>query len=135
MGGEYEEQAESFLEDIGAKMETEFLRHAPYFEGDKESRDIFSVAFTRDDGRRFHLTFGQSTRESTGGGDNPPTAYDVLAAIQKRDPGDFEEFASDFGYDTDSRAAHRTWKAATKEWEKVSGFFDEDELEDLQEIQ
>ena len=33
------------------------------------------------------------------------SAYDLLACITKSDPGNFRDFCSDFGYDTDSRKA------------------------------
>jgi len=135
MGSEYEAHAARFLRIIGAKMRTRFLEYRPYFPSDAESRDVFRVNFSRDDGRRFNLTFGQSIHNSTGGGDNPPTAYDILAAIKKNDPGDLEEFASNFGYDEYDPETKRIYRAVVKEWEKVSHFFDEDELEELQEIQ
>ena len=65
-----------------------------------------------------------------------PTAYDILTCITKYDPGTFEDFCSDFGYDTDSRSAKKTWKAVCKEWKNISKLFPEPEvLEALSEIQ
>jgi hypothetical protein len=64
-----------------------------------------------------------------------PSAYDVLTCLTKCDPGTFENFCSDFGYDTDSRKAERTYKAVCDEWEQVSKLFNEQEIELLQEIQ
>ena len=66
--------------------------------------------------------------------DETPTAYDLLACIEKNDPGDFEEFCSEFGYDTDSRRAEDNWRAVVKEWQKVRRFFTAEELAELQEI-
>jgi len=63
-----------------------------------------------------------------------PTAYDVLACVEKYEPERFEDWASSFGYDTDSRRAFETWQAAMDEWRKVSRFFTAEELEQLQEI-
>lgn len=63
-----------------------------------------------------------------------PTAYDVLTCITKNDPGSFENFCGDFGYDTDSRMAYATYKAVVKEYAKVSKFFTPAELEKLQEV-
>lgn len=40
-----------------------------------------------------------------------PNAYDILAAVEKSDPGTFDDFCSEFGYNTDSRAAVRTYFA------------------------
>jgi hypothetical protein len=63
-----------------------------------------------------------------------PTAYDVLACITKYDPGAFENFCADFGYDTDSRRAEHTYQAVQKEYRNAARFFTEAELEKLQDI-
>lgn len=130
---EYTKQAVDFLKSIGAKMTAKFIAYKPHFQDDKESRDVFRVTFSRP-GRRFSLSFGQSLNDSTGRGDKPPTAYDVLACIQKYDPGTFDNFCGDFGYDTDSRKAERIYKAVLKEWAKVEKFFAVEELDKLNEI-
>lgn len=47
----------------------------------------------------------------------------VSDALAGRDS--FEDFCAEFGYDTDSRRAERTWKACKRSWEKlirVSGY-------------
>jgi hypothetical protein len=64
-----------------------------------------------------------------------PTPYDVLACLTKYDPGTFEDFCGEFGYDTDSRNAERTYKAFFKEWGKVQSLWSEDEIEAMREIQ
>lgn len=64
-----------------------------------------------------------------------PTAYDVLTCITKSDPGDFENFCSEYGYDTDSRKAKKTYKAVRDEWYNVSKLFSDTEIQQLQEIQ
>ena len=63
-----------------------------------------------------------------------PTAYDILACLTKYDPGTFEDFCSEFGCDTDSRNAERTYKAVVKEWEAVNRLFTDEEIEELTEI-
>lgn len=63
-----------------------------------------------------------------------PTAYDLLASITKYDPDTFENFCSEFGYDTDSRKAEKTYFAVQEEWNKVRKFFTTEELEKLREI-
>lgn len=66
--------------------------------------------------------------------DPNPVAYDILSCIQKYDPGTFENFCSDYGYDNDSRRAEQTYHAVVKEWSKVQRFFTADELAELQEV-
>ena len=63
-----------------------------------------------------------------------PTPYDVLACITKNDPGTFEDFCSDFCYDTNSRKAEQVYFAVQKEWSKVRRFLTPEEIEQLQEI-
>jgi hypothetical protein len=57
------------------------------------------------------------------------SAYDLLACIQKSDVGTFEDFASEFGYDSDSRKAESIYHAVVKEWRKVENFFTQTEIE------
>lgn len=63
-----------------------------------------------------------------------PSEYSVLCCLTKYNPETFEDFCSEFGYDTDSRSAKKTFKAVTKEWLKVSALFNDEELELLREI-
>lgn len=126
----YEKQATDFLEKTGVTMTVEFKENGKHFEDDKENRDIYNVKFKRGN-RSFTIQFGQSLVNSG----TPPTAYDVLACLQKYDVGDFEDFCSDFGYDTDSRKAEKTYKAVVKEYDNVCKIWSDKEIEDLQEIQ
>lgn len=64
-----------------------------------------------------------------------PTAYSLLTSITKNDPGTFDEFCYEYGYDNDSILATETWKAVKEEWLDVRDFFSRIELEELQEIQ
>lgn len=125
----YDQQATDLLKKLGVSFSVKYLDHDFYFDDDKEKRDIYSVTFRRGN-KRFSLKFGQSIANQGA----PPTAYDVLACIQKYDPGTFENFCSEFGYDTDSRKAEKIYKAVCKEWQKVSTFFTSNEIEELQEI-
>lgn len=64
-----------------------------------------------------------------------PTAYDVLAGLQKYEPGTFEDFCSDFGYEEDSRTAERVYKDVCDEYINLKMLFSDEELAQLQEIQ
>jgi len=130
----YNKQAKDLLTSFGVKFSANFVKYAPHFSDDKESRDIFNITFSRGK-NKFSLRFGQSINDSTGNGTNKPTEYDVLTCIQKYDAGSFENFCSEFGYDTDSRKAEKIYKAVVIEYDKVSNFFTDSEIEQLQEIQ
>lgn len=127
-------------------------------------RDVFEVTIARKDGSNsFTIQFGDSERNTelrnatwmTGDGrpnykiqnqferataferakkDCKPHAYDILACITKNDPEDFENFCSNFGYDTDSRSAFKTYQDVQVEWKKVEKFFTEEELQELWDI-
>lgn len=62
-----------------------------------------------------------------------PTAYDVLACLQKYDVGTFEDFCGDYGYDNDSIKSLKTYKAVKKEYENVIKMFG-DVMNELEEF-
>lgn len=64
-----------------------------------------------------------------------PSAYDVLAALTKYDPGTFDNFCNDFDYSNDSKKAERIYNAVREEYLNVSRLFNEDELNEMREIQ
>lgn len=64
-----------------------------------------------------------------------PRAYDILASVTKYDPGTFENFCGDFGYDTDSRKADKVYHDVVDEWKNIEKLFTEEQLELLTEIQ
>ena len=63
-----------------------------------------------------------------------PSVYDVLACLTKCDPGTFEDFCSDYGYDEDSRTAERIYFAVQKEYAQLARLFTPDEMDELTEI-
>lgn len=129
---EYEIQADKFMKDTGSKMIVGSPDYGKMPWDDKDDRYIFPITFVRKvDGktRQFSLKFGQSIAD----GDKKPTHYDVLACLQKSNPGSFEDFCGDFGYDTDSRKAERTYNAVCSEWNSVDKLW-HDVLDKLQEI-
>jgi hypothetical protein len=120
-----------FAKKYGVKLtvvgEPEYKR---YFSDDKEQRFVFKLRLTRD-GRKYTFKFGQSIAS----GSEEPTLYDVLACLTKYDPEHFENFCSEYGYDTDSRKAYKTYLAVCREYEAVKRLFPEDEvISELSEI-
>lgn len=63
-----------------------------------------------------------------------PRPYDVISCLTQSDPGTFDDFCSEFGYDSDSRRAFAVWEAVLGEWRRVQGFFTAAEIEKVQEI-
>lgn len=65
-----------------------------------------------------------------------PTAAEVLEslvsdALGYRNARSFEEWAGDYGYDTDSRAAYRTFEACRRISERLDKFLTPEEFEAL----
>jgi hypothetical protein len=63
-----------------------------------------------------------------------PSAYSILSAIEKSDPGTFRDFCGNYGYGEDSMRAHRTYLAVQEEYASAARFFTAAELDELQEI-
>lgn len=128
----YEKQANDFLASTKSTLSIKFLKHDFHFDDDKETRDIYSCVLKR--GKlSYKIKFGQSIAGSERG--EKPNAYDILSCLQKYDTGDFENFCGDFGYDTDSRKAEKTYKAVRKEYEGLAKMYNEEELSIMAEIQ
>lgn len=127
----YDQQAIDLLNKLGVTFSAKYLTHDFHFEDDRETRDIYRLTLSRGK-ERISFKFGQSIYGSNKG--EIPSAYDLLSCIQKNDPGSFNNFCSDFGYDEDSRKAYSVYKGVVKEWEKVERFFTPDEIEELCEI-
>jgi len=127
---DYQANALDFAKRHGVKLNVIDYWYGimPYW-GDGVTRCVFTMQIARDH-KRYTFKFGQSIAA----GAQDPTMYDVLACLTKYDPGTFENFCSDYGYDTDSRSAERTYKAVCKEWQAVERLFG-DIIEELQEIQ
>lgn len=130
---EYEIKADKFMKDTGSKMVVGSPEYGkmPNWD-DKDSRYIFPITFVRKvngETRQFSLKFGQSIAD----GNKKPTHYDVLACLTKSNPGSFENFCSDFGYNSDSRKAERIYNAVCSEWNSVDRLW-HDVLETLQDI-
>lgn len=161
MISEYEKQADEFMKKYGVTMETKLLGNMPYFDDDKENRDVYQITLKRGN-KTWSFRFGQSIVNSKSEkvyyldqikkihnwnikdfiyiGNSQykkkpiaPTPYDILATITKSDPGTFADFCGDFGYDEDSRKAEKTYFAVQKEYQEVSKMFG-DCMDELQEI-
>ena len=150
---EYIKQATDFLQKTHAKMKIEYVGLAVNKEWkEKEKRCLYEITLTSPRG---FMTFDfwdsiQNTKIRTMPFDAynvqankelaakkkaaVPSVYDVLACLQKYDPGTFEDFCSDCGYDEDSRTAERIYFAAQKEYTQLARLFTPEQMEELAEI-
>lgn len=104
---------------LDGRLKAEFGRN---FINDKEYKKITVPYFDKKAALRPNKNYSE------------PTAYDVLACITKYDPGTFEDFCSEFGYDTDSKKAEKTYLAVKDEYLNVCKLFTDAEIEQLAEI-
>jgi hypothetical protein len=63
-----------------------------------------------------------------------PGPYDILACLQKYDPGTFKDFCQEYGYNEDSRTAERVYKGVVEEWQNLERLYPDDEIRALQEV-
>ena len=110
---------------------------------DKMVHDHFIVVFEREafaeNGKRtvsrtMETRFHGSAKDAETGLHKTPSIYTVLACIQKYYPGTFEDFCDEFGYDTDSRQAEKTYQAVKKEYEDFAALFPEGIPDEIREI-
>lgn len=81
-------------------------------------------------GRRMSLFFSKGY----GHGGAPPTAEEVLECLRSdacTDGDTFEEFCFSLGYDSDSRKAEKSYKAAQRQTDKLRRFLGADLFTDL----
>lgn len=64
-----------------------------------------------------------------------PNSYDILSCLTKYNPGTFENFCSEFGYDTDSKRADIIYNLVKEEYKNVCTIWSEKEIEELADLQ
>lgn len=150
---EYIKRATDFLQKTHTKMKIEYVGRAVNKEWkEKEKRCLYEITLTSPRGS---MTFDfwdsirnteirtmpfdaynmQANKELAAKKKAAvPSVYDVLACLQKCDPGTFEDFCLDYGYDEDSRTAERIYFAVQKEYTQLARLFTPDEMDELAEI-
>lgn len=161
---EYEHQANTFLKDTETEIKVEYVKTERHFDDDQYPRDIYNITFTRGE-RSFVVNFGQSYTCSgrfwidgcfekgihNGEGKDHrrpsmsdyvrnenfeiPSAYSVLACLQKYEIESLESFCSEFGYEPDSRKSEKLYNAVKEEFQNVERMWSPDEIEKLRAIQ
>lgn len=136
---EYEQQALDFLANTQTTMSVErtLENNCPNWDNEEHIHgDEYKITFQR--GRKSaSLHFWNSLQDKRDG--NTPTAYHVLANISidmNTNDMTFDEFCSDFGYDTDSIKASKTYAAVMRQAINLRRIWsDAREIDLLQEIQ
>lgn len=111
-------------------MQANFFARDKYFPDDKEERSIYIIILTTPKGK-YDFKFGQSISNAA----MIPTEYDVLSCLTKYNPGEFEDFCSEYGYEEDSRAAEKIYKSVKDEYKNITRIFTPEQIEQMQEIQ
>jgi len=135
---DYQLEALNFANKHGVSMIIKQKDYMLHFEGDKVKRWVFKIELIREGVHKFTFNFGQSISQDKA----PPTFYDIFTCLTNYDPGTYEEFCDDFGYDrfdedtSDglNHSSERIYNAVCKEFYNVEVMFS-DCMEELQEIQ
>jgi hypothetical protein len=134
---DYQKQAIDFLNATNTSFTTKYKTHGKHFADDTVGRDIYRCKL-KNDLHSYSFDFGQSIANQG----TPPTAYDVLACLQKYDPDTYEYFCDEFGYDRydtftgrKNKIAVKIYNSVCREWEAIEKLFSQEQIEILQEIQ
>lgn len=122
------------------KVEVQYKDYNFYFDEDKDKRVILNIYISRGK-KEIDFTFGMSINDSDilldNSSNNEKTKKEMLYTVLSccssdfYCPIDFEEFCSEFGYDTDSKKAENIWKLCLKQSSKLHKIFSEEEIDYL----
>ena len=113
---ELKEQAKEICKKHGITMKVGSPKYGPV-DWDKEYDHYRFPVTLRKDGKSMRVMFTQSRAQ----GSTPPDEYDIITCITKYDPGSFEDFCSDFGYDTEPKRPTRPSRPNGKRCSACSG--------------
>ena len=144
---EYVKQAKDFLASCNATMKMMYLgKEVNANWNESRERDTYMVNIVTPMGNmqvKFYdsikNTIDNIDREYTNRPRKHPTAYDILACLQKYDVGDIEDFIDEFGYEIkkkgDLKRIMNTYDAVVKEYNDIRRCFTEQQIEAMQDIQ
>lgn len=90
--------------------------------------------FKKDIFKLCHEKFGYDTTIESITPPNPPTTYDVLSCLTYNDPGTFEDFCLEFGYNSDSIKDLELYKRVVKEYQQILTIFNDQEIKEIQDF-
>ena len=135
---EYEVQALNFLAKAEAHMtisRSGEVKGFPFDEHDRLWHYKYLICLTRNH-KQYRFTFYDC--HNNWKYNKRPTKYDVLSCVEKYDPGDFDWFIREYGYEIESpqdeKRAMKIWKSCIKQYERLLDLFGEELMAELQEI-
>lgn len=136
---EYEIKALDFLKKAEAKMtisRTGEVEGFPFDRHDTLWHYKYQITLTRNK-KQYRFTFYDSFNNWRQ--NKRPTRYDVLACVEKYDPGDFEYFASEYGYEyvgdaCADKQVKKMYEACKKQYERLLNLFGEELMTELRDI-
>ena len=134
---DYIKQALDFLRKTKSTLELEYVR-TDFPTWDKEQKhDIYKFTLKRGE-RKYRGEFTTSIVETKRGVRRNPSAYDLLAGMQKYEVGTFENFCDEFGYN-DQPLSHynkvmEIYDAVKTEYFALTSLYNDREMDLLKEI-
>jgi hypothetical protein len=132
----YDKQAADWLRATGSTLTVTFLRTGKYFPSDTVERDIYQFTLANTNGG-YSATFGQSVNATMNA--TTPRRYDILSCLDANDPGTFEEFCAEYGYNDQPLStypeAKRTYDTVKAQVDGLRAMYTDEELDQLAEIQ
>lgn len=118
-----------FLDSIQITMTCERASCNPNM--DMPGGSHWTCTFNRPDGRWLHTPFSQGSAHRA-----EPTREEVMDCLASDAAGfenaqDFEDWASEYGYDEDSRKAYATFEAVEESAGELKAFLDDSEYQTL----
>ena len=130
------------MEKVSDKIQVRFVDDGfrPYFDSSEESRQVYKVYISYN-GKKTMFTFGDSIANSYDG-KNPEnneeeyqeyknTILDCVTMDYHSECENFDDFCAEFGYESDSRKAYKTYKAVKRQSAKLHRVFTEADIEQL----
>ena len=138
MTNEHEEMANEFLNSTNTELKITKSAIVDRFWSDPErtgNRWRYRVQMKNARGKYYFYFYDSVNNYQKG---IEPTAYDVLACLQKYDCGSFEDFCNEFGYEyftyNEYRHVMKIYNAVKNEYEHLIAMFTDEEMERLCEI-
>lgn len=144
---EYEAKANEFLRKAGARMTISRIGEVegfPFDENDNLWHDKYQITISRNKKQYRFIFYGSFMDWKQ---NKRPSRYDVLACVEKYDPGCFEWFIQEYGYDRaefsyecgmknkkEEKRIKKIYDACKNQYERLLDLFGEDLMEDLREI-